>query len=128
MVILRGVDESEGGGSALAHQDTLTGFLRQCTGKSVPVRETSETLLEQFHEFANVQGLAFLCQYLYGQVHKRLTSSPLPLRKSGLSLRYPSKLTDSTQLVVQLKFKDLEKHFLEILFFHEREPPEREWV
>jgi hypothetical protein len=28
------------------------------------------------------------------------------------------KLADSTELVIKLKFKDLEKDFFEILFFH----------
>jgi hypothetical protein len=42
------------------------------------------------------------------------------MHKGRFGIRLSLKLADSTQLIVKLKFKDLKKDFLDILFFHGR--------
>ena len=65
-----------------------------------------------------MKGLPFFSQYLNGKVNKRLTSSSSSDCRDGFGFRLSLKLADSTQLIIKLKFKDLEKDFFEILFFH----------
>jgi len=69
-------------------------------------------------EFVDMEGLVFFSQYLNSEVNKRLTPSSTPVYGSRLGIRLSPKLADSTQLVIKLKFKDLKKDFLDILFFH----------
>ena len=107
MVILLGINESEGGRSALTQQNAATRLFRQRTGQRVPVGQTSEALLQEPGEFADVQGFSFFSQYLNGQVNKRLTSSSMPACKGRFGFRLSLKLPDSAQLVIELKFKDL---------------------
>jgi hypothetical protein len=70
-----------------------------------------------------MQGLPFFSQYLNGQVNQRLTPCSPPVHGGGLGVRLSPQLADSTQLIVKLKFKDLKKDFLDILFFHGRHLP-----
>jgi hypothetical protein len=62
MVTLLGIDESEGGGSALTEQNAPTSLLCQSTGQGVPIGETPEALLEKSEEIVNVEGLPFFSQ------------------------------------------------------------------
>jgi hypothetical protein len=123
MVILLEIDESKGGGSALPDQDPLACFFRQRTGKGVPVGKTSEALLEQLSEFVDMEGLVCFSQYLNGEVNEGLTSFSPPMHGRRFSIRASPELADSTQLIVELKFKDLQQDFLEILFVHGRHLP-----
>jgi len=122
MMILLRIDEREGGRSALTKQNAPTCLLCQCTGQGVPIGETSEALLEKSDEIVDVKGLPFFSQYLNGKIDERLTSSSTLVSKDELSLRLSLKSTDSTQLIIKLKFEDLKNDFFEIFFFHGRVP------
>src|SRR5208337_128026 len=65
-----------------------------------------------------MEGLVFFSQYLNSEVNKRLTPCSPPANGGGLGIRLSPQLSDSAQLVIKLKFKDLKKDFLEFLFFH----------
>jgi len=68
-----------------------------------------------------MKGFLFFSQYLNGKVNKRLTSSSSPHCMDGFGFGFSLELADSTKLIIKLKFKDLEKDFFEILFFHVRD-------
>jgi len=69
-------------------------------------------------EFVDMEGFAFFSQYLNAHVNQGLTPSSTPSHGSRFGIRLSPKLAYSTQLIVKLKFKDLKKDFLDILFFH----------
>jgi hypothetical protein len=71
-----------------------------------------------------MEGFPFFSQYLNGKVNERLTSSPPSDCRGRFGFRLSLKLADSTQLVIKLEFKDLEKNFFEVLFFHVTVLPE----
>ena len=96
MVILLGIDESEGGRSALTQQNAPTCLLCQRTGEGVPIGETSEVLLENSDQIIDVKGLAFFSQYFNRKIDERLTSSSTLVSKDEFSLRLSLKSTDST--------------------------------
>ena len=95
-MVLLGIDESEGGWSALAEQNASTCLLCQCTGEGVSIGEPSEALLEKSDEIVDVKGLPFFSQYLNGKIDERLTSSSTLVSKDEFSFRLSLKSTDST--------------------------------
>jgi len=122
MVTLLGIDESEGGGSALAEQNTPASLLCQRTGQGVPIGETSEALLEKLDEIVDVKRLPFFSQYLDGKIDERLTSSSPRVSKDEIGFRFTLKSTDSTQLIIKLKLEDLKHDFFDFFFLHGRVP------
>jgi hypothetical protein len=96
MVILLGIDESEGGRSALTQENAPTRLLCQRTGQGIPIGETSEALLEKSDQIVDVKRLPFFSQYLNGKIDERLTSSSTLVSKDEFRLRLSLKSTDST--------------------------------
>jgi hypothetical protein len=72
------------------------------------------------YDVIDMEGLAFFGQYLDGQIDQRLTPSPTPGLKDRLGFRFSSELSDSPQLIFELKFEHLKKDFLEFFSFHRR--------
>ena len=66
MVNLLGIDEIEGGRSALTQHNTPACFFGQGTGESVPVGETPEAHLKKSDKLVDVQGLTLFSQYFNG--------------------------------------------------------------
>ncbi len=100
MVTLLGIDEREGGRSALSEEHTPSCLFCQGTGEGISVGEPPEALLEKLEEIVDVEGLPFISQYLNGQIDERLTSLSVPAGNDGLRFRFSLELANGAQLVV----------------------------